>query len=40
MCFSVSSISVRVGGDFILLKIMQSKTEKKTLQVADVYTYV
>lgn len=29
LCFCVSSISVSVGGDFLLLKYMQSKMEKK-----------
>lgn len=31
MCLSVSSISVSVGGDFLLLKFMQSKHEKQDL---------
>lgn len=29
MCFSVSGISVCAGGDFLLLKFMQSKMERK-----------
>lgn len=38
--FSVSSISVSAGGDFLLLKFMQSKMEKKKTLLSSRFVYL
>lgn len=40
MCFYVSSISVSAGGDFLLLKFMQSKTVKKNMLLSSRFVYL